>query len=320
MSEISFEEYRQLVENQGRALVDTIQSVALGDLDVEVKVLEGIEILSELALGVEMMIDHLQSVTAEHERVVVRMEAALARTEELYDGSERVVRAATLDGVLHALVHSTILRRLDYCNIQIFDHPWGDERPHAMTVVAAWSRAASSGAPTGGELLIPVGTRHVLEQFPATRWFNREEPLIVRDIATDEHIDERTRALFMDQLGMRSMIILPLIAGEQWTGILSAHSDAALDIDEAEIRQITSLVGQSAAMVQGLRLLEDARSRVRREQTLHKITTRARGFVDTETIMRTVVRELGAALGRPAFIRLGSAEELASRQAALGED
>ena len=325
MSETSFEEYRRMVERQTRALMDVIQSVALGDLDVLVESPpegEGVEVLSELAVGVEMMVDDLREMLAERERAVAKMEAALARTEALYEGSERVVRATTIDDVLQALVYSTVLRRLARNSILLFDHPWGDRRPHIMTVVAAWERDASLGvlSSTDEEPRSTVGVRYVLEQFPATRLFDRQEPGIVRDIATDERLDENTRALFLEGLGLRSLVIFPLVAGEQWIGVFVAQDSAVLEMDEAEVRQITTLVGQAAAVIQGLRLIEEAQARARREQTLRRITTSARGFVDAETVMRTVVRELGTALGRPTFIRLGSAEELAQGSAVQPDD
>jgi len=230
--------------------------------------------LSQGDLALVNLVSEQVAQALESARLFEQTQATLAQTEEMYAASEGVVRATTMDEVLQAVIHSTILQRLAHCTIQLFDHPWGDERPHAMTVVANWERDASSGvpAPAGGGSLIPVGTRHVLAQFPATRWFDREEPRIVRDIATDEYVDENTRALFLDQLGMRSMIILPLVAGEQWIGILSAMGDAVLEVDEAEVRQITSLTGQAAAVIQSLRLLEDAQARVRRERALQEIT------------------------------------------------
>ena len=38
MSEITLEKYKQLVQEQGQALMDVIQSVSLGDLEVEIEV------------------------------------------------------------------------------------------------------------------------------------------------------------------------------------------------------------------------------------------------------------------------------------------
>jgi GAF domain-containing protein len=53
------------------------------------------------------------------------------------------------------------------------------------------------------------------------------------------------------------------------------------------------------------RLFEQIQMRIRREQLLREVTTRIRDAVDVDTVMRTVAREVGQALGRPAFIYLG---------------
>ncbi len=95
---MTLEAYQQLVEKQIRALLDVVQSVALGDLNVEVEIPEGIEVISELAVGIEMMVDDLREMweeqrraRAELERTQRRLEAALA---EARAAQRRFVRQA----------------------------------------------------------------------------------------------------------------------------------------------------------------------------------------------------------------------------------
>jgi GAF domain-containing protein len=70
-----------LVEAQSQALLDVVQSVALGELDVEVNVPEGVEVLSELAVGMEMMLDDLRDIMAEQERARAEIEAGRQQLE-----------------------------------------------------------------------------------------------------------------------------------------------------------------------------------------------------------------------------------------------
>ena len=70
-----------LVEQQSRALLDVVQSVAMGDLDVDVEVPEGIEVLSELAVGVEMMVDDLRQMLAEQAQVRAELETNQQQVE-----------------------------------------------------------------------------------------------------------------------------------------------------------------------------------------------------------------------------------------------
>jgi GAF domain-containing protein len=84
MAKMTLEAYKQLVETRGRALLNVIQSVAMGNLDVEVEVPEGedspgIEVLSDLAVGIQMMIDDLRDMmrTETQSRLIERQSRAL---------------------------------------------------------------------------------------------------------------------------------------------------------------------------------------------------------------------------------------------------
>jgi len=81
MSDIGLEEYKRLVEQQVRGLLDVIQSVALGNLDVQVEIPEGIEVLSDLAVGLEMMVDDLREMMAEQQRAMDQLEQSRQQLE-----------------------------------------------------------------------------------------------------------------------------------------------------------------------------------------------------------------------------------------------
>ena len=71
---------------------------------------------------------------------------------------------------------------------------------------------------------------------------------------------------------------------------------------------LLAIAGQTAIALQNARLFEQVQRTAKREQTLRELTARVRSSGDPDTIVRTAVRELGLALGRPTFIRLGNAE------------
>ncbi|MCD4739212.1 MAG: GAF domain-containing protein, partial [Anaerolineae bacterium] len=109
-----------------------------------------------------------------------------------------------------------------------------------------------------------------------------------------------------------SIIVVPLLYQGELLGTLTAVrclSDP--DFVGREVALLATFAQQVAATVVNRRLLEQAQARAQREQLLREISTRVRGSLDVEAIMRTAVRELGSALDRPAFVRLGSAAELA---------
>jgi PAS domain S-box-containing protein len=67
-------------------------------------------------------------------------------------------------------------------------------------------------------------------------------------------------------------------------------------------------------------LVQDIQARAHREQILREVTARVRSSTDPDTILRIAIRELGTALGRPSFVRLGSAEQLSQAGAGNGDD
>ncbi len=85
----------------------------------------------------------------------------------------------------------------------------------------------------------------------------------------------------------------------------------------------SALLGDIARRVNGYLenqwLFSETQARARREQTLREITARVRSSMDSDTVLRTAIRELGTALGRPSFVRLGSAEQLSKAQSAGGD-
>jgi PAS domain S-box-containing protein len=255
------------------------------------------------------------AVALERTRLLEQTRAALAETEALYTGSDRVIRATTMDDVLQGLIHSTTLQRLDRVSIVFFNRPWEDEMPEEVTVVAAWERS-------GEESRAPVGTRYALDQFPAIEAVTRDAPAIFRDITTDERVYETMRTLLLDRLGMRSLVLWPLVAGGQWIGFVNGQAATALEMDEDEIRQITSLTDQAATVIQNLRLFEQAQARAERERIIREISDQMQRATDMEALMRITTEELNRALGASrAYVRLGTEAEIgASLKAGPGSE
>lgn len=67
------------VEAQGRKLLDVIQAMALGNFDVQVEIPEGVDVMSDLAIGLDMMVDDFRDMLAE--QVQAREEVEQVRRE-----------------------------------------------------------------------------------------------------------------------------------------------------------------------------------------------------------------------------------------------
>ncbi len=128
------------------------------------------------------------------------------------------------------------------------------------------------------------------------------QPLLLND-EEERHLEK----LGFRQLGERALSWLgaPMLLGEQVLGMIAVQSYEATHLYNERHRDlIMSIASQAAIATENIRLFEEAQARAGRERLLREITARLRGLTDPNAVARTAVRELGAALGRPAFIRL----------------
>lgn len=232
----------------------------------------------------------------ERARLFEETEIARAQTDQLFAGSERVVRATTLDEVLQAVIQSTSLQQLDRVNMMFFDKPWGDSPPDTMTITALWEK---SGEPS----LAPIGTVYKVADTPFLSITHADMSTIVSDIMTDERVDEATRTI-LSRLGTRGLAVFPLTVGREWLGIITCHSHTAIELGDAAVRQISSLVDQAATVAQTQRLFEAVQARAQQEQILRRVSERVYTAVDAESVLRTAVQEVGRVLGLEAFVYL----------------
>jgi GAF domain-containing protein len=238
----------------------------------------------------------------------IEKQKALTEAEALYQATADLTAAQSFEEIIDVLRSHTLLGRADRSvSLNLFDRPWvGDDMPEWLVPAARWSQVAA-----------PDDARFALQRSPlASRLLRPDRPTIVADIEADPRMDEEARALYLGQFGVRSTIAVPLVAGKQWLGFIEGLFLEPTDFPESEVRRLAVLAGQAAVIIQNLRQLAETQARARREQILREITARVRGFTDPDTLARAAVRELGTALGRPVFVRLGSAAELSQRPAA----
>jgi GAF domain-containing protein len=242
----------------------------------------------------------------ENLRLTEQMQTALAQTEALYTGSERIVLSSTEADVLESLVYSTELRRLDRANIFLFDEPVEDGIPRDVTAVAIWE---NEGVPR----TVEVGTQFTVAQVPFLTMTTPEHSIVIADIRQDPRIDEATRQI-LESFGMISFVLYPMVVGSQWLGMVSGQSARPLQLNDVQRRQAGSLVSQASVVLQTTILFRQEQARARREQLLREIATKMRSSVDVDTVMRTAVTEIGRTLGRRAFIKLENGQPDSSQE------
>lgn len=301
MSENSFEQYKHLVQEQARSLLDVVQSVARGDLDVKVEALEGIPSLSELALGISAMLDGLRETLVEQERAQETQHRTTVLSA-LYQVGREITATLDLDATLQAIAEDTTrLVRADQSIILLVD---AEEK--------RLSKAVGYGYPAEPM----AGFTYQEVEDGISGWVLREgTSTISENILTDPRNTGIALEMARKEGESKSIAVAPLLIEGQAIGTLTAvRSTDQTVFSEDDLILVTMFADRAAIAIENARLFEQTRARARREQALREIAIRMRGFTDPDAIARAAARELGAALGRPAFVRLGSADELVSGQ------
>lgn len=246
---------------------------------------------------VETIAEVLDEVTEalDRQRLLDETQQALVETEDLYQASAELAEAQTYDDVLGVLRSRTLLSRADRSvTLNLFDRPRaGDDAPRSAIPVAQWKPANQDGSRVP-RLPVPQSALDLLHP---------DEPIILTATEPDAQLNEKEHEV-------HSTVAVPLTVAGRWIGYVEALFSGRREFSPTQVRRLMALSGQAAIVIQNLRQLDETWARARRERVLREITDRMRSVPDPEAVTRTAVRELGSALGRPVFIRLGSATEL----------
>ena len=216
--------------------------------------------------------------------------------EQLYNASRRISQADDLQDVAAAVSEVVSDPALNRAVLFTFEYdPTG--QVEAILVTANWYRG-SGLRPT------EAGVRYGRETFDLTNFISGE-PLFFDDVFDDERVTPSWTAV-CERLKIASAAVLPLQAGVRQLGTLLLEAETSHHFTDREKRAFIALAQQMAVAVENRRLLEGAQTRAHRERILREVTAQVRRSVDVDTIMRTVVQEVGRVLNRPAFVHLDS--------------
>ncbi|MGD1993960.1 MAG: GAF domain-containing protein [Anaerolineae bacterium] len=109
------------------------------------------------------------------------------------------------------------------------------------------------------------------------------------------------------------------VAGER-VGRLYVAYTKEYDFRDQESAMLGDIVRRISSYIENQRLLEQAETRVSREQSLRQIADRVQGLTDPEAVARVAVKELGTVLGRPAFIHVRGPEEASRGEQENGDN
>ncbi len=103
----------------------------------------------------------------------------------------------------------------------------------------------------------------------------------------------------------------PLVINRQVVGALGGQRPDGRPWTAEELALIEDVTGQLAQTIESLRLFDETQRRAARERVLREVTARVRSSTDPETVLKSLVREVGAVLNRATFVRLIAPEDSA---------
>jgi GAF domain-containing protein len=111
-----------------------------------------------------------------------------------------------------------------------------------------------------------------------------------------DNAENDSRYLTLDP-EIRSELAIPILFSEELIGVLNLESKQTSAFDENDQEILGALGSNLGGVIANIRLLQQVRQQVEREQLLFEVTSKIRRSVDLETILETSTREICRALG-----------------------
>jgi signal transduction histidine kinase len=193
----------------------------------------------------------------DHQQASQNLRNLLKRTRELYRISQKIGTVTIPNEVLSVLLSSSYFIDSSRASIAILDNPWLEQGPppeHCF-ILAEWNK--------GTKRPRFINHRFTLLEYGVTLPVPYGKPIVIPDIESLKMLPPTVRKRFAD-LGTKSLIILPLIAGGEWYGLLSLHFSTRHIPSMEDLRHLRGLVDETAIAIKNVRLLE-AESQARHE-------------------------------------------------------
>jgi GAF domain-containing protein len=109
--------------------------------------------------------------------------------------------------------------------------------------------------------------------------------------------DAQTNPAYQPQnFETNSILAVPVKFADELLGVINIESTALAKFDENDQEFVATLAANMGAIITNIRLLEQVRDQVQRQQRLFEITSKIRRSVDMDTIMQTTINEIGSTL------------------------
>lgn len=192
---------------------------------------------------------NLQNEIFERELADNALRASLQKTHELYEISQSMGLINNPDELLPLLLSSSLLKSVARASVAVFDQVWRKDGPVPpfCTILTAWNKQP--------ETLLYIGQKMTLMEYGLIEPYSRLKPLIIADIQSDARVSETMRQRLMN-IGVAGSILFPLIANDEWYGMMSLHFDQVVAINASDIRHVQGMVDEAAMGIHNFILLK----------------------------------------------------------------
>jgi signal transduction histidine kinase len=192
----------------------------------------------------------LHTEIAEHQQARHNLRTQLTRTRELYRISQAIGKVRSPNEVLRLLLKSSYFKDATRASIALLDKIWikGKSRPQYCTVVAEWNKGAHQPR--------FINNQFTLEEYGVIQPFTYGQPITIQDILSKPNLPEKAHKRFA-AMGTHSLVVLPLVAGAEWYGLLSLHFSSKHMANKEDLRHMRGLVDETAIAIRNIHLLEE---------------------------------------------------------------
>lgn len=137
--------------------------------------------------------------------------------ESVIRANRALARAGSLDEVLQAIVDNVVGANIDHSSLWLVHSAQADD-PQTLELAAEWNRAANTAGLIGDRLPPEAILRAVSDGNSA----NAAAALYFSDLSQDNgrQFPPQLKTFLVDKRHLRSLALLPLVAGEQYLGVL----------------------------------------------------------------------------------------------------
>ena len=225
--------------------------------------------------------------TIVRENLFNQLQVNLSETEAQYQASAQINSANSYEEILAILRQFSILGHINASNVSInlFDRPWTRlQKPEWLIPVSYWSGKSSKIDPAEP---LPLGDMKTVDTL-----LNADRPTVVFDLASDPRLDVNARSLYIDKMGAKSLINVPLNVSGRWIGQIIGLYNQTTGFTDREIRRLVSLSGQSAVAVESLRLLVETRQRNEELLAINEITSSVSRTLDLQQVFSEILKRV----------------------------